>query len=166
MSSLNLKKIIREKLKGAKRVALLGVGSELRGDDAAGILAAKQLKKAVKVKQVKFKVFLGETAPENFTGEIKKFNPTHLIIIDTADAGKKAGTLMLINPETVGGISFSTHVMPTKIMVDYLLSSIDCQIIILGVQPKNLAFGDPLSHEVEHAVEDITSALESCLKGL
>ena len=42
---LNLKVLLKDKLNKARRIALLGVGSEFRGDDVAGILVAKSLAK-------------------------------------------------------------------------------------------------------------------------
>ena len=81
---------LKNRLKAAKRIAVLGVGSELRGDDVAGMLVAG----AVQKKSKKIRVFLGATAPENLTGEIIKFKPTHLIIVDTADIKEKPGTIL------------------------------------------------------------------------
>lgn len=104
----NLKATLKKRLNKAKRIALLGVGSKLRCDDAAGILVAEQLEKERrKVKfQQSLKVFIGATAPENLTGEIKRFKPTHLIIIDSADLGKPAGAVQLISADEVGGFFF------------------------------------------------------------
>lgn len=159
----DLNKTLQLQLKGAKKIAILGIGSDLRGDDVAGVLIAEELKKFAKGKQRSLQVFVGSTAPENFTGVIKKFNPTHLILIDTADINKKPGTIMLIDPAVVSGISFSTHQMPTRILVDYITHSIDCKIIIIGIQPKSLEFGGEVSHVVEHAVEDVAAALKKAL---
>jgi hydrogenase 3 maturation protease len=157
----NLKKILAAKLKGAKKIAVLGIGSELRGDDVAGELVAKGLSSSSKKirSQVRLRFFLGSTAPENLTGEIKKFQPSHIIIIDSADLGKKPGTIRLLSPKQIGGVSFSTHRIPTKVMVDYLLSSLGSKIIIIGIQPKTLLFGLPLSGEVERSVKLLSLAL-------
>ena len=148
---MDLKKALTSSLKGADKIAVLGVGSELRGDDIAGMVAAEMIQKA---SHKKLKVFLGATAPENLTGEIKKYSPSHLLIIDAADTASKPGTISLIDPKIVGGISFSTHMMPLNIMVDYMLKSIRCKAIIIGIQPKVLKFGS------EPSVEAISSAKE------
>src|SRR5665647_2924663 len=137
----NLKTILKQKLKDAKRIVVLGIGSELRADDAAGLIVAEELKK---IKNLKLKVFLGSTAPENFTGEIIKFKPTHILIVDSVDTDQKPGFILLINPDEVGGVSFSTHMLPVKMMVDYLLASLECEIIIIGIQPKILLFGETI----------------------
>lgn len=154
----NLKKLLKYKFKDAKRIAILGIGSELRGDDAAGILAAKQIR-CFLVRNPKVRIFIGATAPENLTCEIKKYKPTHLIIIDSAELHKKPGTIALLDPNKIGGVTFSTHNLPVKVMADYLIKSIDCKIIIIGIQPKSLEFGSSVSKEVMHSIKILSTTL-------
>lgn len=156
----SLETILKKKLKDAEKVALIGIGSELRGDDAAGILVAEELQK---LKISKLKVFFGGTAPENLTGEIIKYKPTHIIIIDSADTGKDPGSVLLISSEEVGGISFSSHMMPIKMMADYLLRSIKCEIMVIGIQPETLEFGSSVSKEVEKSVKKISDIIRKAL---
>lgn len=153
---LNLKKILKSKLKDAKRIAVLGIGSELRGDDAAGILAAKEIKENSKVK-----VFLGGAAPENLTGEIKKYKPTHLVIIDSAKLGKKPGTINILDSDKIAGNLFGTHKLPMRVMLDYLSKSINCKTIIIGIQPKSIEFGAQISKEAVNSADKISSAFVS-----
>ncbi len=165
---LSLKKTLKSKLKEAKRVAILGVGSDLRGDDAAGILVAGRFAgQGSKVKQrLKYRIFIGATAPENLSGQIKRFNPTHLVIIDAADLGKPAGQVRLIERQELDGISFCTHRLPLKVMVDYLVQSINCAAIIIGIQPKTISFGSRPSKAVEKAVAKVYSMIKEVLRSL
>lgn len=119
------------------------------------MLVAQQLKDASN-----FKVFLGSTAPENLTGEIKKFNPTHLIIVDIVETGDKPGAIVLIDPKDAGGISFSTHRLPLKMMVEYLLKFLKCKVIIIGIQPKTLALGSQPSQEAVKAVNKVVKMVK------
>lgn len=161
-----LKTALKKKLHDAERIALLGIGSQLRGDDACGVLIAKDLKKSIPAFSGRrvFKVFIGDTAPENVTGQIKKFNPTHLILIDAADIGKKAGQARLISPDETSGISFCTHQLPLKILVDYLTWSIGCKVIIIGIQPKSLDFGKSPSRQIKEAMLCITAIFREILE--
>jgi len=159
----SLKAQLTNKLKGAKSVVILGVGSELRSDDAAGILAAKALAKKIKKGKPTVNVLLGETAPENLTGEIKKLKPTHLIIIDAADISKKSGEVLLFNEKDIKGVSFCTHQLPMTIMIDYLKNYIDCNILIIGIQPKNLKVGNNLSKEVKIAVKYVSKEVSGAI---
>ena len=52
-----------------RKVVLLGVGSELRGDDAVGIVIARRME-ALHLAGVQ--AMEGGTAPENLTGEIRR----------------------------------------------------------------------------------------------
>lgn len=158
-----LKTILRDRLSDAKRIAVLGVGSMLRADDVSGSLAAGKLKEALSLRparRIRVKIFFGETAPENLTGDIKRFKPSHLIIIDTLDAGKKAGSIFIFRPEDLcGGTSFSTHKMPSNVLVDYLMRSCACQATIIGIQPKTVVFGRPASKAVIRSAEKVAAML-------
>jgi len=158
-----LKTTLKNRLKDASKIALLGIGSELRGDDAAGMLVARSLSEDAFLKE-RLKIFFGETAPENLTGEIKKFKPTHLVIVDCADLGQKAGAIKLIMPEEIGGISFSTHRMPIKILADYLQESINCDILFIGIQPKIIDFGVSPSAEVAASVKVVAGLIKEAME--
>lgn len=161
--NLNLRKILINSLEGAGRIAVLGIGSELRADDAAGTLIAREVFESCK-KNKKVKVFFGETAPENLTGEIKRYSPTHLVILDAADTSQEPGTISLITPEMINGISFSTHQMPIYVLVDYLKQDLTaCSIQIIGIQPKELRFGEPVSKEVKQSVKQVAKALTEAI---
>lgn len=164
---LSLKKALENKLKAAKKIAILGVGSDLRGDDAAGVLVAAHLNRhRPKAKpSLKYRVFIGATAPENFTGQIKKFKPTHLIVIDSADFSKQPGMVKIIEVEELSGVSFCTHRLPLKIMIDYLAHAINCNAVVIGIQPKEVNFGSQMSKQVDKAVEQISGILKAILKG-
>ncbi|MBF0522934.1 MAG: hydrogenase maturation peptidase HycI [Candidatus Omnitrophica bacterium] len=156
-----LKAAIRTRLKNAKKIALLGVGSELRGDDAAGILIAESLQNIpLKTEsKLQFQVFIGSTAPENLTGAIRKFGPTHLIIVDAADIGQKIGTVKLISPDETAGFSSSTHNLPMKIFAKYLTISLGCEVILIGIQPGKIHFNTLPSLEIKEAVKYVSQTI-------
>jgi len=74
---------LKEFLKKKKNVVILGIGNQLRGDDFAGSLVARKLGQELKKNYVT--VFDGGIVPENFTGMIKREDPSHIILIDAAD---------------------------------------------------------------------------------
>lgn len=165
----NLSQALEKLLQKPSRIAILGIGSELRGDDIAGMLVAQELEKFSKESKPKipFKVFLGGTAPENLTGEIKKYDPSHVIIIDTADMGEKPGFIGVLNPEDEKFCgSFSTHRMPCKVLIDYLKKSIGCKVIMIGIQAKCVDFGKEPSEEVKAAVKKLIYFFYGCFPAL
>jgi hydrogenase 3 maturation protease len=159
---MELLTLLQEKLAGATRVAILGVGSELRADDAAGILVAQQCEKIHSAEN--FKVLYGYTAPENLTGEVRRFSPSHLIIIDAADTSDEPGTISFINPDDIAGISFSTHMMPLKILVDYITADTKCAVAIIGIQPHTLTFGQPVTPTITAATTELAAGLVTIIK--
>jgi len=143
---------VKASLRQARSLAVVGIGSDLRGDDIAGLLVIRELRSALSRSNSKIiRLFDGGTAPENLTGEIVRFQPSHILLVDAADLGLKPGIVTLIEPEAVGGISFSTHVLPLSILANYLKSALPCRIIILGIQPGPTAFDSAHSRKISQA---------------
>lgn len=163
---MGIKTILKDKLRNAQRVAVLGIGSPLRADDAAGLLIAKELKTYLKdnKKRNQLKVFLGETAPENLTGQIKKFKPTHLIVIDAVDFNLETGALRVVDICTEAGVSFSTHRVPIGILRDYLYKSIQCETILIGMQPGSTEFCGGLSQGMQESTQAASQEIREVLK--
>lgn len=161
----NLTRILRQKLDNASRVAILGIGSDLRGDDIAGIITTQQIEKIIeqKTSPLEVKFFIGATAPENLTGEIKKFQPSHLIIIDSVYSNVPPGRITVMDPGEIEDVSFFTHKLPIKVMIDYLLQFCKFHVIIIGIQPKDIAIGKPVSEEIGHAVKKLSETIAKIL---
>jgi hydrogenase 3 maturation protease len=162
----NLKIQLQKKLEGVGRLGILGIGSELRGDDAAGLWVARNLGRTPKAAgSIPVRSFLGHTAPESLTGEIKKFKPTHLLIADAASMGMNPGEACLFDvTDEREGVSFSTHRMPLKILASYLHWSFPCTIVVLGIQPQNTDFGQKPSKAVQASVRSVCRIIRKILK--
>jgi len=145
---------LKKNLAKAASVVLVGVGSDLRGDDAAGLMVAQRLTP----RPPHLVPLIGGTAPENLTGEIKRLKPSHLIVVDSADLRAAPGTIQIVGYDQIGGHSFSTHSSPLKLMIDFLLADIAFEPIVIGIQPKSLAFGAAVSPEVMAAVDEVVAA--------
>ena len=160
-----LEKFLRDRLAGSKRVALLAIGSEFRGDDAAGLLVAENLKRASKVSAGKLKVFIGSTAPENLTGDIKRFKPSHILLIDSVDFHEKPGSIIVLSPRDIGdAVSFSTHKMPAKVLIHYFSNSLKCDPVLIGIQPASVVFGKKPSRAVVSSAKEVASAIAKSFK--
>lgn len=163
----DLAKFLKSRLSRARSVAVLGIGSELRSDDAAGLLVAEELEKRLGKgrKKRRIRIFFGSTAPENLTGEIKRFKPEHIIIADTVEMGEKPGTIIVVPNGDVGsGVTFSTHKMPAKILADYFIKSFKCEITMVGIQPSSLKFGAPPSRHIRESAKYIAKAIAQAAK--
>jgi hydrogenase 3 maturation protease len=176
----HLKQQIRQQLDGAQKIAILGIGSDLLSDDAAGLLTAQEIEKRLsaspqihkpkpsRTPQPKsptlqsgpeIKTFLGGACPENLTGEITKFKPSHIVMIDAADFKKEPGHTAIIDPKDIDGVSFSTHRLPTSLLIDYLVKSCGAKVIVIGIQPQNLSFNGKVSPAVKSAAKKLAGML-------
>jgi len=163
---LKLERFLQDRLAGSKKVALLAIGSEFRGDDGAGLLVAENLKGIRGIPAGKFKIFVGSTAPENLTGAIKRFKPSHILLIDSVDFKEKPGSIIVLSPRDIGdAVSFSTHKMPAKVLIQYFLNSLKCDPILIGIQPASVVFGKKPSKAVVSSAKEVASAIAKSFKG-
>jgi hydrogenase 3 maturation protease len=144
------------------RIAIIGVGSDLRGDDAAGVEVIRGLRRRVRSSRVL--LIEAGVAPENFTSRIKRFRPTLIIVVDAADFGGEPGETISVEAEAVGGIPISTHTMPISLLAEYLGEETGARVIFLGVQPKEVGLGSRMSEEVQGSIKGIVDALAKMLR--
>lgn len=140
---------------------VVGVGSVLRSDDAAGLCIAEELRK---LDLPNVLVLLGHTAPENVTGEIRRALPSHVIFVDAAEFGETPGAVRLVDSVEIGGMTSSTHTLPLAVIADYLKQELGCRVLFLGLQPKVVEFGEGLSEEVAAAVAETVATLAQALR--
>jgi hydrogenase 3 maturation protease len=130
------------------------------------MLVARHLKGLSWPSRPRVKIFLGETAPENLTGEIKKYKPTHLIVIDAIDKKCRAGTIHLFDfqeHELASAGPSSTHNLPMGVLLKYLLGFLTCRITLIGIQPKTLAFNKPPTPAVDRAAKRLAAMLHGAI---
>jgi len=144
------------------RIAVLGVGQELRGDDALGVIAVRRMMQTLRAPAELLLIEAGPM-PENFCAQLRRFQPDLVLIIDAAALGQAPGTIAWIEAHEAGGHMFSTHSLPLGVVLGYLASEANCETAILGVQPAELAFGVPLSVDVNAAIDTLISDLRGLL---
>jgi hydrogenase 3 maturation protease len=147
------------------KLVFLGVGNPLRADDSVGLFIVEELEQklgTVTGKELRF--FLGESAPENFSGAIREFAPTYVIVFDAAEFEEAPGSSRLIEQAEIGGVSFSTHMLPLNILANYLTATAGCQVVVVGIQPKLLEFGYPMTGVVKKAAEQLVTEFISAIK--
>jgi hydrogenase 3 maturation protease len=154
---------------GAPRVAIVGIGNELRCDDAAGSLVARGLHDlqlpddGSRLPVYHTLVIDAGQAPENITGGLRLFKPNLLLFIDAAEMGKAPGAIRWIAMDEIDGMSASTHRMPISMLASYLSLDLGCDILLLGIQPSSVEMGEGLSTPVRLAVDLITAELSDLL---
>ncbi len=140
------------------RVALMGIGHELCGDDAVGVRIASMLRTRQAAAEHVLALEAGP-APENFTAVLRRFQPDLVLLLDSALMGEEPGTVRWLDPEQTEGFSASTHTLPLHILISYLTLELGCSIGILGIQPEQTFADAPLSPRVQAAAEEVAAGL-------
>jgi hydrogenase maturation protease HycI len=144
------------------RVALMGVGHELRGDDAAGVLVARALQPIFE-KSETILVVDGGHAPENQTGRLRRFAPDVVLLVDAADMAEPAGTVRWLAWTETGGLDAFTHTLPLKLIAQYFRQELVCDVALIGIQPAQLDFGAAVSPAVQASVDSVVHTLARML---
>lgn len=145
-------------LKNHGKIVILGIGNEIKGDDAIGPNTAWKLGELFKKNDDVF-VFDGGTVPENYTGLIRKENPTHIILVDAVEIKKEPGYIKVVQKEEIANYNLSTHAMPVSFLIMFMEATIDADIILIGIQPKKMDPGDGISKEVEKSIGIVVNTL-------
>jgi len=142
------------------RVAVVGIGNEFNGDDAAGIWVARKLGSRECSTDAKHVLVIeAGQAPENITGELRRFGPQVVLLIDAAQMGVDPGAIAWIPWESTTGMSASSHSLPLSMLARYLTLEFGCSVHLLGIQPAQNEVHTGLSVVVQGAVEEICRAL-------
>lgn len=144
-----------------KKVVVLGVGNEVRGDDGLGPAVCKAL---ADINGRDIKIVDGSEVPENVSGVIKEFEPDLLLVIDAADFGGRPGETRRVCGGDIEGMSFSTHSLPINVLTDFLREDLpDLEVVFILVQAADVEFGAPVSAEVKAAAEKIEKEIREAL---
>lgn len=136
------------------RIAILGIGNCLRSDDAAGTLVARGLLQTCLLPDSVLVLDAGH-APENRTAELRRFAPGLVLLIDAAEMNEAPGTIRWIDLDELDGLSASTHTLPLSMLAEYLTLEINCEVRLLGIQPRSVDMGESVSDEVLRSIEEI-----------
>jgi len=147
-------------LSGARKVVVLCIGSRIRSDDSFGPVLADELKEKVPRHVA---VIDAGNVPENYTGAMRRFKPTHILMVDAADMGLHPGEPRLFKAKVIEGVTFSTHSISLRIIAAYLSKATGARIALLAVQPESLDFGEGLTEEVKRAAIAIAETLTQVL---
>ncbi|WP_024953584.1 hydrogenase maturation protease [Sulfurospirillum arcachonense] len=130
--------------------AILVIGNTLRGDD--GITS--YLGKLIEKENCGWKVFYGEDTPESEFHKIREYSPDVMVVAD-AMTGIKVGTVEVIDISDDRDYMYSTHNLPTPILLSYLKSF--CQVVLfLGLNvdiEKVLEINPEISKEAEETAQ-------------
>lgn len=146
------------------RTCLIGIGSDLRGDDSAGLLVVRSLlRNETGTKSPHLLIVEAGPVPENHTGKLRAFNPELVLLIDAAHMGEVPGAIQWISLDAIDGMSASTHSLPLSMVAQYIISEFGCNVAVLGIQAGRNEFGAELTIPVRNALNEIVEEFQDTL---
>lgn len=147
----------------SNRVALVGVGHPLRGDDYVGSQIVKTLAEhAENVLPDGLCLFDAEGDVEAVITKLADVAPKHVIFIDACEMKLRPGEARLLSIEETNYPFFTTHGIPLKVLADRLLPR--SKAWVLAIQPAQIEFSEDLSTEVEETSVSVSRFLMEILE--
>jgi hydrogenase 3 maturation protease len=143
-------------------VAVIGIGQELNGDDAVGVLVARRLVRWLNGSQQRLVIDAG-LAPENCLGQLRQWRPDLVIVVDAALMDEPVGSARLLDWRAADGLRASTHTLPLNLVCRYLTETTGCEIALIGIQAADTSFGRRPSRSVNAAATRVAQALAELL---
>ena len=133
----DLQSKILKKIHNAKKLVFLGIGEEKLSDDGFGPFIISEL---LKYSNEKFLFINAGIDPMSRIDQILKFQPSHLVLLDTCTLNKPPGTVALIERENIKeSVPISSHTIPIHIVIDLLIEKLpDLNVFMIGIVPKSL----------------------------
>lgn len=145
----------------------MGIGHELRGDDAAGLVVVRQIaEKLGTAVPPNLLLIAGGHAPENHTGPIRRFAPDLVLLIDVALMGREPGEIGWLPWQATSGLSASSHTMPLYMLAWFLTADLHCEVALIGIQPQDTSLTNTLTPTVQASVAAIAAGIIDITHGI
>jgi hydrogenase 3 maturation protease len=140
-------------------VVIMGIGNPRRGDDAAGSLVARQISDVPGAR-----IIDAQDVPEDYLGLVVRQRPDTVVLIDAVDLDSPPGSIALLDKDQMASYWPSTHRAPMCLLMDYLQRETQARIFLIGIQPRQTDFLEPMSEEVSSSVARIANLLGRVLE--
>jgi len=146
-----------------QKLAIVGVGNSLKGDDFAGSFVVRKLTARFRNGTSRPLILDAENSPERVVRDVRDFGAETLIFIDAAIMGSLPGTIKLIDLQKTEYPYFSTHNVPLKLVAD-LMGEVK-RSFLLGIEPKSTEFGEKMSEEVRRSCTSLVNVICKIVAG-
>ena len=144
------------------KLALVGLGHPLRGDDYVGSYIMKGIIKT-SGGMLSDRVFLfdAEDNLERVITRLSRIGPKQVVFIDACEMGARPGETKLLSVDETSYPFFTTHGIPLKVLAERILMG--CRVWVLAIQPDETEFSDELSPELRDTATYISKFIASNL---
>ena len=137
-------------------ILILGIGNILLKDEGIGVHVVKKLKESPL--PVNVEILDGGTAGLDLTDFIA--NRKKVIVIDTVKAGEKPGTIYRLTEKNLRTgpkaiMSFHEIDLLDAIHMSIVMDEKPEEIVVIGIEPKDMSDGTELSPEIEERIPRI-----------
>lgn len=137
-----------------RRWVLVGIGNDLRADDAFGPRLARRILEAGGP------AIDAGPSPENAIGKILRAEPELLLLADAADLGDDPGAVRVLGQAEIGGVGSSTHDPGFGLLLDYLAARAPgLDVRLIAVQAASRELGGDVHPAVLAAEEHVAGIL-------
>jgi len=144
-------------LKPEGRTVMITIGNSLRADDGVCPFIGVRI-----AGQEDFLVLNALTNPEDIVEDAIAYKPGKIVVIDAADFGGLPGEIRTIPLDQIQRYTvFSTHHFPIHVIMGIIQEETNAKLIVLGIQPKSLEFGENMSPEVKQTALDVIEYLNN-----
>lgn len=160
----DLAEALRARLRGG--VVVMGIGNPLRGDDAVGSVVARALRGGLSPASGSVPpvtVLDAEEIPESWVGPAVAAGPDVVLLIDAVELGAAPGSAALLEAAELGRDACFTHRTPLGPVADYLERATGAEVLLLGIQPGPVRWGEELSPELRATVAGLVPILTAVL---
>lgn len=156
--ALRLTRVLARARARGERVLVLGVGNEMLGDDAVGVLIARDL---AGLAGERFLAVPVEIGLENAGHLVRRHRPDVLLVFDAVVAPGRRPWLF-VPLSRLDTWCHSTHSVPLGLLIRaWQQDAPRLRLYFVGVRPHLVALGAPLSCEVRAAREEIVRLVRS-----
>lgn len=160
MFKISIKDNLKEAILDYSKIIILGVGNELKSDDGAGPYVIDRLGDVSSENVI---LIDAQTVPENFTGKIRKEQPSHLVIVDACLMDEEPGTVKIVNRDDFNNIGISTHSMSLSYFVKYLEQDNSFSVTFVGIEPELMEFANALTPKVKEGADNLIEIIREIL---
>ena len=145
------------------RVVVLGVGNPMRGDDGVGPAVVAKCRELCGHSEGRLVLIDAGESPEAHLDEVRGLGPDVVVIVDAVDFGGRPGEVALFDLVRDGSSRAmslpSTHRLPLGLLASYIRKETGAEVVLVGVQPRSIEFGEGMSEEAGRAAEAVARAL-------
>jgi hydrogenase maturation protease len=139
-----------------KDILILGIGNILLRDEGVGVHVIKKMKEFPL--PVNVEILDGGTAGLDLVDFISNYKK--LIVIDAVRTGEKPGTIYRLTEENLGTkpkaiMSFHDIDFLDALMMSEVIGEKPKEIIVIGIEPKDMSDGIDLTPEIEELIPRI-----------